>query len=86
MRQIILDTETTGLYPEQGHRIIEIGCVELINRKLTGNHFHQYINPEREVEAEAISRSWHHAMNFCRTSPFLLTSQKYSWTSSAALN
>lgn len=55
MRQIILDTETTGLYPEQGHRIIEIGCVELINRKLTGNHFHQYINPEREVEAEALS-------------------------------
>lgn len=55
MRQIILDTETTGLYPDQGHRIIEIGCVELINRKLTGNHFHQYINPQREVEAEAMA-------------------------------
>ena len=45
-RQIVLDTETTGLEPSQGHRIIEIGCVELIDRKLTGNTFHQYINPE----------------------------------------
>ena len=43
MRQIVLDTETTGLEPSQGHRIIEIGCVELVNRKLTGNHYHQYI-------------------------------------------
>ena len=54
MRQIVLDTETTGLEPSQGHRIIEIGCVELINRKLTGNHYHQYINPDREVEEGAI--------------------------------
>lgn len=54
MRQIILDTETTGLEPSQGHRIIEIGCVELVNRKLTGNHYHQYIQPEREVEEQAI--------------------------------
>lgn len=54
MRQIVLDTETTGLEPEQGHRIIEIGCVELINRKLTGNHYHQYINPRREVDEGAI--------------------------------
>ncbi len=54
MRQIILDTETTGLEPSQGHRIIEIGCVELVNRRLTGNHFHVYINPEREVEDSAI--------------------------------
>lgn len=53
MRQIVLDTETTGLEPAAGHRIIEIGCVELINRKLTGNHFHQYINPEREVDQGA---------------------------------
>lgn len=53
-RQIVLDTETTGLDPKQGHKIIEIGCVELINRRLTGNHYHQYINPEREVEAGAI--------------------------------
>lgn len=50
MRQIILDTETTGISPEQGHRIIEIGCVELVDRKLTGAHFHVYINPEREVD------------------------------------
>jgi DNA polymerase-3 subunit epsilon len=55
MRQIILDTETTGLYLEQGHRIIEIGCVEMINRKLTGNHFHTYINPERDIEVGALA-------------------------------
>ena len=55
MRQIIIDTETTGLEPEQGHRIIEIGCVELINRKLTGNTFHEYINPEREIDADALN-------------------------------
>ena len=54
MRQIVLDTETTGLEPSQGHRIIEIGCVELVNRQLTGNHYHQYINPDREVEEGAI--------------------------------
>lgn len=54
MRQIVLDTETTGLDPGQGHRIIEIGCVELVDRKLTGRHYHQYINPDREVEAGAI--------------------------------
>jgi len=54
MRQIVLDTETTGLEPSQGHRIIEIGCVELHNRQLTGNHYHQYINPDREVEEGAI--------------------------------
>lgn len=55
MRQIVLDTETTGIDPEQGHRIIEIGCVEMMERQLTGRHFHVYINPEREVEAEAIA-------------------------------
>ncbi|MDF1691720.1 MAG: DNA polymerase III subunit epsilon [Zhongshania sp.] len=54
MRQIVLDTETTGLDPNQGHRIIEIGCVELVDRKLTGRHYHQYINPDREVDAGAI--------------------------------
>ena len=53
MRQIVLDTETTGLEVNQGHRIIEIGCVELLNRKLTGNHFHCYINPEREIDQGA---------------------------------
>lgn len=54
MRQIVLDTETTGLDPAQGHRIIELGCVELVDRKLTGRHLHLYINPEREVEAGAL--------------------------------
>jgi len=53
MRQVVLDTETTGLESSQGHRIIEIGCVEVINRRLTGRHYHQYINPEREVDAGA---------------------------------
>ncbi len=53
MRQIFLDTETTGLYPDQGHRIIEIAAIETINRRPTGNHFHQYINPEREIDAAA---------------------------------
>lgn len=55
MRQIVLDTETTGIDPKEGHRIIEIGCVELVNRRLTGNHFHVYINPQRVVEDEAIA-------------------------------
>jgi DNA polymerase-3 subunit epsilon len=50
MRQVVLDTETTGLEPAQGHRIIEIGCVELKNRRKTDNYFHQYLNPERDVE------------------------------------
>ena len=54
MRQIILDTETTGIEPKAGHRIIEIGCVEMVNRRLTGNNYHQYIQPEREVPQEAI--------------------------------
>ncbi|MEM1153870.1 MAG: DNA polymerase III subunit epsilon [Pseudomonadota bacterium] len=54
MRQIVLDTKTTGLEVSQGHRIIEIGCVELENRRLTGNHFHQYVNPEREIDQGAM--------------------------------
>lgn len=54
MRQIVLDTETTGLETRDGHRVIEIGCVELLDRRLTGNHYHQYINPERAVDQGAI--------------------------------
>lgn len=53
MRQIVLDTETTGIGHEHGHRIIEIGCIELLDRKLTGNHFHAYLNPQREVDEGA---------------------------------
>ena len=53
MREIVLDTETTGLDPFQGHRLIEIGCIELVNRIPTGATFHVYLNPEREVPAEA---------------------------------
>lgn len=55
MRQIVLDTETTGIDPNDGHRIIEIGCVEVMERELTGRNYHVYINPEREVDAEAIT-------------------------------
>jgi DNA polymerase-3 subunit epsilon len=54
MRQVFLDTETTGLFAEQGDRIIEIGCVEMVNRKLTGNKLHLYINPERDSHEEAL--------------------------------
>ncbi|MDH3630631.1 MAG: DNA polymerase III subunit epsilon [Gammaproteobacteria bacterium] len=50
MRQVVLDTETTGLEVSQGHRIIEIGCIELVNRRVTGNHWHYYINPDREID------------------------------------
>lgn len=55
MRQIVLDTETTGLDWKNGDRVIEIGCVELLNRNLTGRHFHVYINPERDINAEAMA-------------------------------
>ena len=55
MRQIVLDTETTGLEPEQGHRIIEIGCVELIDRRLSGRHFQQYLRPDRQSDSAAFA-------------------------------
>lgn len=54
MRQVVLDTETTGLDPKSGHKVIEIGCVELVDRKLTGRHYHQYVNPLREVDQGAM--------------------------------
>ena len=54
MRQVVLDTETTGLEVSQGHRIIEIGCVEIVDRKLTGRHYHQYIKPERAIDQGAL--------------------------------
>jgi DNA polymerase-3 subunit epsilon len=54
MRQIVLDTETTGLEPSEGHRIIEIGCVELLDRRITGDTYHQYIQPDREIDAAAV--------------------------------
>jgi len=55
MREIVLDTETTGLDPNQGHRLVELGCIELLNRIPTGATFHRYLNPEREVPAEAFA-------------------------------
>src|SRR5271155_5033605 len=54
MRQIVLDTETTGLEVEQKHRVIEIGCVEVFNRRLTGRSFHRYLNPERDIDEGAL--------------------------------
>lgn len=54
MRQVVLDTETTGLEPEQGHRIIEIGGVELVNRRLTGRSYHQYLQPDRAIDEGAV--------------------------------
>jgi len=71
MRQIILDTETTGLEAELGHRIIEIGGIELVNRRFTGNNFHRYLNPERESEPGALEI---HGL----TSEFLRDKPKFS--------
>lgn len=55
MREIVFDTETTGLDPSQGHRLVEIGCIELVNRFPTGRTFHKYLNPERDMPAEAFA-------------------------------
>lgn len=69
MRQIVLDTETTGLRTENGDRIIEIGCIELINRKITGKRYHQYLNPQKTIDAEALAI--HGITNqFLETKPF----------------
>lgn len=54
MRYIVLDTETTGLEPDLGHRIVEIGCVEIVNRRLTGNRFHHYLQPDRDIDEGAL--------------------------------
>src|SRR5579864_9286439 len=55
MRQVVLDTETTGLESKLGHRIIEIGCVEIINRRATGRQLHHYLNPDREIDYGAVA-------------------------------
>lgn len=55
MRQVVLDTETTGLDPGRGHRIIEVGCIEMINRRQTGQHYHVYINPQRVIDEGAVA-------------------------------
>jgi DNA polymerase-3 subunit epsilon len=54
VRHIVLDTETTGLNPDEGHRVIEIGCIEIVNRKITGSRFHVYLNPDREIDPGAV--------------------------------
>ena len=55
MRQIMLDTETTGLEPAKGHRVVELACVEMVNRTLTGRHLHLYLNPDRDSDPEALA-------------------------------
>ena len=80
MRQIVLDTETTGLYADQGDRIVEIGCVELENRKLTGRHLHYYVNPERDSHEEAL-KVHGIANEFLKISLSLSKSHKTYWTS-----
>jgi DNA polymerase-3 subunit epsilon len=55
MRQVILDTETTGIDPKEGHRLVEIGAIEMVNRRFTGRTYHQYINPERHIDAEVVA-------------------------------
>ncbi len=72
-RQIILDTETTGLDVTRNHKIIEIGCIELIDRKFTGKKFHQYLNPSREIDQGAISI---HGI----TNEFLKDKPFFSWS------
>lgn len=85
MRQIFLDTETTGLEHKLGHRVIEIGGVEMVNRRLTNRHFHYYLNPDREIDAGA--QAVHGiSSEFCRTNPASRKLQRSFWTSSAMPN
>ena len=84
MRQIVLDTETTGLDPQEGHRLIEIGCVELIDRRLTGNNFHQYLQPDREIDAGAVEVHGITNAMFRATSPASPRSRRTSCAMSAA--
>ena len=79
MREIVLDTETTGLNVEDGHRVIEIGACEMINHVLTGKSFHKYLNPERQIDKEA---SRVHGIN----DNFLIDKPKFSEVSEELLN
>jgi len=82
-RQIVLDTETTGLNPKLGDRVIELGCVEILSRSISERHFHVYLNPQREVEEGALKV---HGLTreFLATSRALPTSPALSWTSFTA--
>ena len=81
MRYVVLDTETTGLDPDDGHKIIEIGCIEINNRKVTDNSFHKYINPLREIDIEAskVPSHWHAWLHKTIDAPPLNYSHKYTW-------
>ena len=85
MRQIVLDTETTGLEVEQQHRIIEIGCVELFNRRMTGRSFHRYLNPERDID-EGAHRSARPTRERLRTNRHSRRCTWSSWSSFAMRN
>jgi hypothetical protein len=82
MRQVIFDTETTGLDPNQGHRIIEVGAIEMINRRKTGRTYHKYFKPDREVDAG----QWRYAspMSFSAPNPVLASWPMSSWSSCRA--
>ena len=84
-RQIILDTKTTGLLTSDNHRLIEIGCLEMINRRFTGRHFHYYLNPQRPVDPGAFAV---HGLSdgFLRINHYLAPSTMNSWLLSRALN
>ena len=74
MREIVLDTETTGMEPSEGHRLVEIGCVELFNHVPTGRHFHKYLNPERDVHVDAVAV---HGLTWARLKKEPVFSQVY---------
>jgi hypothetical protein len=86
MRQIFLDTETTGLEHKLGHRIIEIAGVEMFNRRLTNHHFHSYLNPERDIDAGALWRCTGSAASSCSTNRALPTLRPSFSTLCAAPN
>ena len=85
MRQVVLDTETTGLETERGHRIVEIGAVELVDRRLSGRRFHKYVNPQRDIDEGA--QEVHGTFGLCKRSdpepqllPRIVVSAVSSWT------
>jgi DNA polymerase III subunit epsilon len=83
MRQIVLDTETTGLSWEKGNRVVEIGCLEMLERRPTGRHFHYYLNPDRDMEpgAEEVTGL---TRDFLSDKPRFPRSHRSSWSSSTA--
>ena len=80
MREIVLDTETTGLDPLTGHRVVEIGCIELVNRFPTGKTFHHYLNPERDMPAEAFAGAEARTVSLrMRAGEMTMSGRDYLW-------